>query len=110
MLRDPKIKDLADLASLLTDCRSQGKTVVHCHGVFDLMHIGHIRHFQLAKSFGDILVVTVTPDRYVNKGPGRPVFPEQLRADAISALGCVDFVAINEWPMAIETIRILRPN
>jgi rfaE bifunctional protein nucleotidyltransferase chain/domain len=110
MLRESKIKDLADLAKLVADYRSQGKTVVHCHGVFDLMHIGHIRHFQLAKSFGDILVVTVTPDQYVNKGPGRPVFTQQLRADAISALDCVDAVAINEWPMATDTIRLLRPN
>lgn len=86
------------------------KTVVHCHGVFDLLHIGHIRYLQRAKSLGDILVVTVTPDRHVNKGPHRPVFPEGLRAEAVAALDCVDCVAINEWPTAVETIRSLKPD
>jgi bifunctional ADP-heptose synthase (sugar kinase/adenylyltransferase) len=52
----------------------------------------------------------VTPDRFVNKGPNRPAFNEELRAEAISALDCVDYVAINKWPMAVETIRCLRPN
>jgi bifunctional ADP-heptose synthase (sugar kinase/adenylyltransferase) len=74
------------------------------------MHIGHIRHFAAARSFGDVLVVTITPDRFVNKGPHRPVFPEDLRAEAVASLEIVDYVAINEWPMAIETIRTLKPN
>ena len=59
----------------------------------------------LAVKAFDILVVTVTPDRYVNKGPHRPVFSEELRAEAIAALQCVDYVAINEWPTAVETIK-----
>jgi rfaE bifunctional protein kinase chain/domain/rfaE bifunctional protein nucleotidyltransferase chain/domain len=88
----------------------EGKTIVLCHGVFDLLHIGHIRYFQHAKAAGDILVVTVTPDRYVNKGPNRPAFTEKLRAEAIAALDFVDYVAINEWPTAIETIRLLKPD
>ena len=64
--------------------------------------------FEQAKKLGGILVVTVTPDRYVNKGPHRPIFPAELRAEAIAALECVDFVAVNEWPMAVETIQLLR--
>jgi cytidyltransferase-like protein len=105
-----KILSLEDLAQLVGALRTEGKVVVHCHGVFDLMHIGHIRHFELAKKQGDILIVTITPDRFVNKGPNRPVFTEAHRAWAISALACVDYVAINQWPMATETIRLLRPN
>ncbi len=66
--------------------------------MFDLLHIGHIRHFQAARKRGEILVVTVTPDRYVNKGPHRPVFTEMLRAEAIAALDGVNYVAINKWP------------
>jgi rfaE bifunctional protein kinase chain/domain/rfaE bifunctional protein nucleotidyltransferase chain/domain len=104
-----KIRQLDELAHILTSVR-EGKKVVHCHGVFDLMHIGHIRHFEAAKKLGDLLVVTLTPDRYVNKGPNRPVFTETLRAEAIAALDCVDYVAINNWPMAIETIRLVRPD
>lgn len=86
------------------------RRIVLCHGVFDLLHIGHIRHFQLAKKHGDLLVVTITPDRYVNKGPNRPCFTEQLRAEAIASLDCVDYVVINAWPTAIETIKKIRPN
>jgi rfaE bifunctional protein nucleotidyltransferase chain/domain len=104
-----KVKDIDALAALLGGAR-RGKKVVQCHGVFDLMHIGHIRHFQEARKLGDILVVTVTPDRFVNKGPHRPVFTETLRAEAIASLGCVDYVAINRWPSAVEAIALIRPD
>lgn len=105
-----KILPLDDLARVVAEHRRAGRVVVQCHGVFDLMHIGHIRHFESAKRLGDVLIVTVTPDRYVNKGPNRPVFTETHRAAAIGALACVDYVAINQWPMATDTIRLLRPN
>jgi rfaE bifunctional protein nucleotidyltransferase chain/domain len=90
--------------------RGEGKKLVLCHGCFDLMHPGHIKYFQAAKKFGDILMVTVTPDRFVDKGPGRPAFGEQLRAESIEALRCVDYVALNAWPTAEETLRRLRPH
>ena len=105
-----KIFELEELAVLLQGLRKKDKKVVLCHGVFDLLHIGHIRHFQQAKEVGDILVVTVTPDKYVNKGAGRPAFPDSLRVEAIAALDCVDYVSINQWPMAVETIQLLRPD
>ena len=72
-----EIKNLAnvkDVDTMLTLIQSLGKKIVQCHGVFDLLHIGHIRHFHKAKSLGDILIVTVTPDKYVNKGNDRPAF------------------------------------
>ena len=105
-----KIKTLEDLATILDAERAVGKTVVHCHGVFDLLHVGHIRHLQAARKLGDVLVVTLTPDHWVNKGPHRPAFPDPLRAEAIAALECVDYVALNKWPTAVETIRLLRPD
>ena len=110
MERNRKLKNLEELAKLLSSLRSDGKKVVLCHGVFDLLHIGHIRHFEQAKQLGDILVVTVTPDRYVNKGPHHPAFPQNLRAESLAALDCVDYVAINGWPTAEETIKLLKPN
>ena len=91
MRRNDKIKSVEELVSLLEPLRP--KKIVHCHGVFDLLHVGHIRHFEQAKRLGDILVVTTTPDQYVNKGPHRPAFTEDLRAEAIAALESVDFVA-----------------
>jgi len=105
-----KILDLHQLSQKVWRAKSERKKVVHCHGVFDLLHIGHIRHFEQAKKMGDVLIVTVTPDRFVNKGPNKPVFNENLRAEAIAALEIVDYVAINKWPMAVETIRLLRPH
>jgi rfaE bifunctional protein kinase chain/domain/rfaE bifunctional protein nucleotidyltransferase chain/domain len=107
---DKKIKQITELPSLLKALKENDEMFVLCHGVFDLLHIGHIKYFQEAKSMGDILVVTVTPDRFVNKGPGRPAFDEIHRAEAIAALDVVDYVAINEWPTAIETIKALQPN
>lgn len=83
--------------------------IVQSHGVFDLLHIGHIKHFQAAKLYGDVLIVTITPDRYVNKGSNRPRFTEKLRAEAVAALDCVNFVIINKWPTAVEAIQLIHP-
>jgi rfaE bifunctional protein nucleotidyltransferase chain/domain len=109
-VRAGKIVPLRELAPVVAGHKAAGRTVVLAHGVFDLMHLGHIRHFQDARRQGDVLVVTVTPDRFVNKGPGRPVFTERLRAETIAALETVDHVAVNESPTAVETIRLLQPS
>ena len=105
-----KILALEDLARSIRGKQEAGERVVLCHGVFDLLHIGHIRHFAQARKKGDVLVVTMTPDRFVNKGVNRPAFPEKLRAEAIAALGMVDFVGINKWSTAVETLALLRPD
>jgi rfaE bifunctional protein nucleotidyltransferase chain/domain len=104
-----KILSLETLAERLRARRQEGHTIVHCHGCFDLMHIGHIKHLQAARRMGDTLIVTVTPDEHVGKGDGRPMFGQDLRAESLAALACVDFVAINRWATAAETIRLLRP-
>ena len=105
-----KIHDLDGLAAIVAQAASAGRKVVLAHGVFDLIHPGHIRHLEAARRQGDLLVVTVTPDRHVNKGPGRPVFTQDLRAEALAALACVDYVAVNMWASAVETIRAVRPH
>jgi len=107
---EDKIKTLDELETMCRALRAEGKQIVHCHGVFDLMHPGHVRHFEAARAEGDILIVTVTPDRFVNKGPGRPVFNERLRSETVAALGSVAFVAITESPSAEDVIRRLRPS
>src|SRR5439155_6885638 len=68
--------------------------VALCHGVFAGLHSGHLRHFQDAKQRGEILVVSVTADAYVRKGPGRPYVPEDLRAETVAALEVVDYGVI----------------
>lgn len=104
------IINLDELADVIKIQKTAGNKVVHCHGVFDLIHVGHIRHLEEARSKGDFLAVTITPDRYVNKGPDRPVFDENLRAEVLASLACVDYVAINRWPAAVETIELLSPD
>jgi rfaE bifunctional protein nucleotidyltransferase chain/domain len=105
-----KILEIETLARKLNSLKLKGKKIVLCHGCFDLMHPGHIKYFQAAKKMGDVLVVTVTPDVYVDKGPDRPVFNQNLRMETIAALECVDYVTLNKWPTAEETIRLLKPH
>jgi rfaE bifunctional protein kinase chain/domain/rfaE bifunctional protein nucleotidyltransferase chain/domain len=109
LLAAKKIMTLETIGHELSLHRA-GKTVAQCHGVFDLLHIGHIKHLQHAKGFADILVVTITADRFVNKGPGKPYFSEYLRAEALAALSCVDYVVINHHLTAIEAIKAIRPD
>jgi len=105
-----KIKPLNTLAKILGDLKKRGKKIVQCHGVFDLVHLGHIRHFNLAKKEGDILIVTVTKDKYVKRGPGRPIFNENLRAETLASLAITDYVSIVDSPSATECIKILKPD
>jgi len=105
-----KVIDLSDLSRRIAEYKSQGLKVVMCHGVFDLVHIGHIRHFKQARELGDVLVVTVTPDRFVNKGTNRPVFTENLRLEALASFDAINFVALNNAATTTETLRLLRPD
>ena len=105
-----KIRSLAEVAEIVASLKAESKTVVHCHGVFDLLHPGHIRHLEAARRFGDVLVVTLTGDDHVNKGPQRPVFNQNLRAESIAALQCVDLVAVNNAATAVQAIQKIRPN
>ncbi len=105
-----KIKPLGELATIVAEHKRNGRRVVLCHGVFDLLHIGHIRYFKQAHALGDILIVTITPDQFVDKGPHRPAFNQSLRLEALASLEIVDYCAVNEWPTAENTLRTLRPS
>lgn len=105
-----KIKTIAELAEISARLRGEGKRIVLCHGVYDLLHPGHLRHLEAARAEGDVLFVTLTRDEWVGKGPGRPVFNQRLRAETLAALQAVDYVAVNEWKIADETIRRLKPH
>jgi len=106
---DNKIYDIKNLAKILLKKRI-GKKVILCHGVFDLLHIGHINHFESSKKKGEILVISVTPDRYVNKGPNRPAFSENLRLKALASLEIVDYVVLNNSANAISAIKYIKPD
>jgi rfaE bifunctional protein kinase chain/domain/rfaE bifunctional protein nucleotidyltransferase chain/domain len=110
MLTNRKILSLRGLLALREEARAAGKTIVHCHGCFDIVHPGHIHHLQFARSLGDILVVSVSADPHVNKGFDRPLIPEDLRASSLAALECVDCVYVNDCPTAIELLEALCPD
>jgi rfaE bifunctional protein nucleotidyltransferase chain/domain len=80
------------------------------HGVFDVLHIGHKRYFEEAKSFSDILIVSITTDKFVNKGPSRPIFNHNLRAEMLASLECIDYVVLSENETAVTIINHLKPN
>jgi rfaE bifunctional protein nucleotidyltransferase chain/domain len=105
-----KVRSIEELAAIAHHLRDSGKSIVQAHGAFDLLHLGHVRHLEAARRLGDALVVTVTADRFVNKGPGRPVFNEGLRAEMLAALEYVDWVAINPSPDAVSAITAIRPD
>jgi rfaE bifunctional protein kinase chain/domain/rfaE bifunctional protein nucleotidyltransferase chain/domain len=108
--RAQKVVSVEELAGLVADYKARGLKVALAHGVFDLLHLGHIRYLQQARAFADVLVVTITPDEYVNKGPHRPAFTGTHRAEAIAALDCVQHAAINKWPSAVELLELVRPD
>ncbi len=90
--------------------RKEGRSVVLCHGVFDLVHPGHIIYFEQAKGMGDILVVSVTAAQYVRKGPGRPYFDDEMRLKFLSAIGCIDYCMLSEGFTADDVIAAVEPD
>lgn len=103
-------EQFAEFAEKVRQFNLQKKRVVLCHGCFDPLHIGHIFHFRAARRYGDVLVVTITPDSYVKKGKNRPLFPDKLRLEIVKELRTVDAAAINLWESAVETIARIRPD
>lgn len=106
---DHKILGAEDLASLFP-LDSRTEVIVMCHGTFDLVHPGHIRHLLYAKSKGDVLVVSLTCDVHVDKANYRPYVPQELRAINLAALELVDYVVIDLNPVPLENLGIIRPN
>ena len=86
------------------------KTVIICHGVFDVVHPGHVRHLAYAKTRADYLVVSITADRHIKKGTYRPHIPEELRALNLAAFEMVDFVIIDEEATPLENLASIQPD
>lgn len=104
-----KVLSFEGASAVIAEQRAAGKVIVQCHGTFDLLHPGHVYHLQEARALGDLLVITVTAEAFVNKGPGRPYFNDQLRAHSLAALSCVDYVVVVPFAAATEAIRCVRP-
>lgn len=86
-----------------------GHIAVMCHGVFDVLHPGHLVHFRQAREHAPCLIVALVADRHVNKGPGHPFFTESLRADMLSALEMVSFVTIVDSALAMPALEAMKP-
>ena len=100
-----KILDLKDLKKIKQ--KFTGKKIVLCHGVFDLLHVGHISYFKSSKIYGNILVVSVTGDKFVNKGPGRPAFSINNRLKFLQAIDCIDYLYVSNDVTAEKVIKNL---
>ena len=107
-----KIKTKEDLHRIVEDLKKKGKRIVFTNGCFDLLHLGHIRYLEKAKTLGDILVVGVNSDHSVQnlKGPKRPILPEEERAEILSGFGCVDYITIFDEEDPLELISTLQPD
>lgn len=105
-----KVLSLSKASTIVSKYKKSKKTVVMCHGAFDVLHYGHIAHFEEAKKNGEILIVSITSDQYINKGPNRPFFTQDVRLKTIAALEIVDHVVISESDVAISNILKIKPN
>jgi rfaE bifunctional protein kinase chain/domain len=106
---EAKIKTLEELAIALGP-RPRDRTVIMCHGMFDIVHPGHLRHLMYAKEKADVLVASLTADVHAAKGTLRPYVPQELRAQNLAALEFVDYVIIDPHATPIEHIKFLQPD
>lgn len=97
-------------AEIRPELKSRNKTIVLCHGVFDLLHPGHVIHFEQAKKMGDILVVSVTAAKYVRKGPDRPYFNDEMRMKVLSSIQYIDYVILSDGYTVDDIIEAVEPD
>ena len=107
-----KIKGRENLRKIIEDFKKEGKRIVFTNGCFDLLHAGHVRYLEAARSLGDILIIGINSDPSVRglKGPLRPILPLEERAEILSGLGCVDYVTVFDEPTPLELITLLQPH
>jgi D-beta-D-heptose 7-phosphate kinase/D-beta-D-heptose 1-phosphate adenosyltransferase len=107
-----KIKTREELQRLIHTLKKNGKRIVFTNGCFDILHVGHVRYLEQAKSLGDVLVVGINSDRSVRglKGPRRPILPVEERGEILSGLGCTDYITVFDEPTPFELVSLLQPD
>jgi rfaE bifunctional protein kinase chain/domain/rfaE bifunctional protein nucleotidyltransferase chain/domain len=105
-----KILDKKSFTKIINKLRDSKKIIVLCHGVFDVVHYGHIMHFKSAKKFGDVLIVSISRDKFIKKGMGRPLFNEVQRLKYLSEIEVIDYLYVCETDSAADSIKIIKPN
>jgi len=111
-MHEGRVLTSGELSAVRDKMDAAGRRLVFTNGCFDLLHAGHVRYLRQARALGDALVVGLNGDNSVRelKGPGRPLNPEQDRAEVVSSLGCVDYVVIFDEKRATRLLRELRPH
>ena len=107
---DSKIKTLEELEERIASLREIKTKIVLAHGVFDLVHPGHIHYFEQAKSYGGVLVVSVVDDKFVRKGTGRPMFDQDFRLSWLAALNVVDYVVLCGYYASWNVMKAIKPD
>jgi len=107
-----KVKSLSELKEIIDSLKKQGKKIGFTNGCFDLVHVGHIKYLRAAKKLADILIVAINSDKSVKvlKGNKRPLFPQDERAEILSAFEFVDYVVIFDELDPEKTISALLPD
>ncbi|MBV8280933.1 MAG: adenylyltransferase/cytidyltransferase family protein [Candidatus Eremiobacteraeota bacterium] len=108
-----KVRSRDDIGALVPELRATRGRVVFTNGVFDLLHVGHVRYLEFARNLGGILIVGINSDasvRALDKAPGRPIVPAAERAELVAALECVDYVCVFDELRPDETLRAIKPD
>jgi rfaE bifunctional protein nucleotidyltransferase chain/domain len=107
-----RIRERSELITIVETARKHGQRIVFANGCFDVLHVGHVRYLEAAKALGDLLIVGINSDEQTRrlKGEGRPLLPEDQRAEIISSLEVVDFVTIFDEPTVAELLLALKPD
>ena len=107
-----RIVDRPRLAEAVAAAKKDGRRIVFANGCFDVLHVGHVRYLEASKALGDLLIVAINSDEQARrlKGEGRPLLPQDQRAEIVSALDAVDFVTIFEEPTVAELLLALKPD
>jgi len=112
MIRSGKVLSRPDLLREVVRRRRAGESVAFANGLFDLLHVGHLRYLEAARAEGDLLVVGLNGDRSASalKGPDRPIVPEDERAELVAGFACVDYVTMFDELTVEMLLRELRPD
>ena len=107
-----RILNRPQLIAAISGARKDGQQIVFANGCFDVLHVGHVRYLEAAKALGDLLIVAINSDAQARrlKGDGRPLMPQDQRAEIVSALAAVDFVTVFEEPTVAELLLALKPD
>ncbi|MDX6557132.1 MAG: D-glycero-beta-D-manno-heptose 1-phosphate adenylyltransferase [Blastocatellia bacterium] len=107
-----RIVERSHLISMIATAKGAGKRIVLANGCFDVLHVGHVRYLEAAKALGDLLVVGINSDAQTSrlKGEGRPLLPQDQRAEIVSAIDAVDLVTIFDEPTVEQLLLALKPD